>query len=107
MGVVAIFCGVVWIVGSALIPETYAPVILRSRAAELSRITGKVYVSRLDIGRGHPKIVPLLKKALSRPWIFLFREPVVTITAIYMAIIYGTLYMLFAAYPIVYQEARG
>ncbi len=90
-----------------MIPETYAPVLLRARAAELSRITGKVYESKLDIGKGKPKLSELFKTALSRPWLLLFREPVVTITSIYIAIIYGTLYMLFAAYPIVYQEARG
>ncbi|KAL1967131.1 hypothetical protein VTN77DRAFT_3422 [Rasamsonia byssochlamydoides] len=45
--------------------------------------------------------------ALLRPWILLFREPIVLILSIYMAIIYGTLYMLFPAFPIVFQEVRG
>jgi hypothetical protein len=48
-----------------------------------------------------------LKTALSRPWILLFREPIVLLFSIYMSIIYGTLYMLFAAYPIVFQQVRG
>ena len=47
------------------------------------------------------------KTAMSRPWILLFREPIVLIMSTYMAIIYGTLYMLFSAYPIVYEESRG
>ena len=37
----------------------------------------------------------------------MFLEPIVLLLSIYMAIIYGTLYMLFAAFPIVYQEGRG
>lgn len=37
----------------------------------------------------------------------LFREPIVLLLSIYMAIIYGTLYMMFAAFPIVYQQGRG
>lgn len=49
----------------------------------------------------------MLKTSLSRPWILLFYEPIVLLCSIYMAIVYGTLYMLFAAYPIVFQEVRG
>ena len=108
-GILAIFSGVVWIMGAVYVPETYAPVLLRARADALSKHTGKVYVSKLELtgAKTRPNPVQLFRTALSRPWILLFREPVVLITAVYMAIIYGTLYMCFAAFPIVYQEARG
>ena len=89
------------------IPETYAPVLLRKRALDLSSRTGKVYVSTLDAGKAKPSVGQTFKTALGRPWVFLFREPIVFIMTIYMAIIYGTLYMMFAAFPIVYQEQRG
>lgn len=106
-GVMAMFTGLLWIIGTLTIPETYAPVILRERAAELSRTTGHVYRSQLDISRGPPPgLLSSLKTALSRPWIFLFREPIVLMLSIYMAIVYGTLYMMFAAFPIVFQENR-
>lgn len=107
MGFLAAFSGALWILGSLLVPETYAPVILRQRAAKLSKMTGKVYQSRLDAERGKVKIGEAFKTALSRPWILLFREPIVLLLSIYMAIIYGTLYMLFSAFPIVYEEHRG
>ncbi|KAL2181621.1 major facilitator superfamily domain-containing protein [Thermothelomyces heterothallicus CBS 202.75] len=48
-----------------------------------------------------------VKTTLIRPWVLLFREPIVFLTAIYMAIVYGTLYLLFAAFPIVFQINRG
>ena len=38
---------------------------------------------------------------------FPFCEPIVLLLTIYMAIIYGILYMLFGAFPIVYEEERG
>ena len=107
LGVMAIFVAVVWFVGSATIPETYAPVLLRKRAAELSKVTGRVYKSRPEISQGKVKLTAKLKVALSRPWILLFKEPIVLLLSIYIAIVYGTLYMLFAAVPIVFQEARG
>ncbi|AEO63327.1 5b4c1b51-3176-4deb-9e1a-85672906c0fa [Thermothielavioides terrestris] len=107
MGFLTIFSGALWIIGAMLVPETYALVLLRRRAAKLSKMTGKVYVSKIDHDRGKVTLFQSLKTALSRPWILLFREPIVLLLSIYMAIIYGTLYMLFAAYPIVYQQNRG
>jgi len=49
----------------------------------------------------------LIKTSLIRPWVLLFREPIVFILSLYVAIIYGILYMLFSAYPIVFQEGHG
>ncbi|KAJ5664458.1 hypothetical protein N7507_005189 [Penicillium longicatenatum] len=107
MGFLAAFSGLVWIVGSLFLPETYAPVLLRRRAEKLSKLSGKVYRSRVDIDQGKVTFGETFKVALSRPWVLLFREPIVFLLSLYMAIIYGTLYMMFAAFPIVYQEYRG
>ncbi|KAL1952797.1 hypothetical protein VTO42DRAFT_4241 [Malbranchea cinnamomea] len=106
-GFLAIFSGSLWIIGSLVIPETYPPVLLRKRAERLSKLTGKVYRSRLDIEQGRVTLSEALITSLQRPWILLFREPIVLFLSIYMAIVYGTLYMLFGAFPIVYQQHRG
>jgi len=102
-----IFTGLVLIILVLFVPETYAPLLLRKRASRLSKITGKVYVSELEVKNGSVDLKKAFKTALSRPWILLFKEPIVLIISIYMAIVYGTLYMLFGAFPIVYQEGRG
>jgi MFS family permease len=107
MGLLTILCGVMWFLGAALKPETYSPVLLRQRAKTLSKLTGKVYLSKLDIDQGRPVPKEAMKTALSRPFILLFREPIVLLLSIYLAIIYGTLYMLFGAFPIVYEIHRG
>jgi MFS family permease len=106
-GIMAIFTGTLWIAGSFLVPETYLPVLLRKRAAVLSKRTGKVYRSRGDIDQGPTTFRQVFQTSLSRPWVLLFREPIVFLLSIYMATIYGTLYMLFSAFPIVYQQKRG
>ena len=107
-GLMAIFTGAVWIIGSLTIPETYPPVLLRKRAAALSKATGKVYRTKVDVQSGKtPSAGEAFKTALSRPWILLFREPIVLLLSVYMSIIYGTLYMMFAAFPIVFQQQRG
>lgn len=102
-----IFTGVLWIVCSCTIPETYAPVLLRTRAAKLSEFTGLVYVSKLDIGKDRITVLGRLRISLSRPWKLLFLEPIVLLVSIYMAIVYGTLYMMFAAFPIIFQVNKG
>ncbi|KAJ5385448.1 Major facilitator superfamily domain general substrate transporter [Penicillium concentricum] len=107
MGFLAIFSGTVWIIGGLFIPETYAPVLLRRRAERLSKLSGQVYQSKLDIDQGRPSLKESFKVSLSRPWILLFQEPIVFLLSLYMAIVYGTLYMMFAAFPIVYQQSRG
>lgn len=106
-GLLAAFSGTLWLCVIFLLPETYGPVLLRRRAAKLSEISGQVYRSNLDIQRGPIPKIKTLTTALSRPWILFFREPIVLLLSTYMAIIYGTLYMLFAAYPIVFQQVRG
>ncbi|KAE8153899.1 major facilitator superfamily domain-containing protein [Aspergillus avenaceus] len=107
MGFLGAFSGFVWIVASLLVPETYAPVLLRRRAERLTKITGKVYRSKGDIDQGKVTMKQAFGTALSRPWVLLFKEPIVFLLSLYMAIVYGTLYMLFAAYPIVFQMVRG
>ena len=107
-GLLAILTGFLFFIITTFLPETYAPVLLRRRAAKLTQITGNIHVSRPDLARkSKPSLFSTLKTALSRPWIMLFTEPIVLLLSIYMAIIYGTLYMLFAAYPIIFQEIRG
>lgn len=106
-GIMAIFTGVLLIFGMLTIPETYSPVILQRRAAALSKRTGKKYISMLEKRQGKTTPKAAFSKALTRPWVLLFTEPIVLIISIYMAIIYGTLYMLFGAFPIVFQQYRG
>lgn len=95
------------LLAGAVIPETYAPVLLQHRARALSKRTGKVYVTRLDHLQGPKSLPAILKIALARPWVLLFKEPIVLIMSTYMAIFYGTMYMFFGAFPIVFEELRG
>ncbi|PWY72577.1 bicyclomycin resistance protein [Aspergillus eucalypticola CBS 122712] len=106
-GFLAACTGMAWILMAFLVPETYAPVLLRKRAAKLSLLTGNCYESKLDLERGKTSIVKRLKIAFSRPWVLLFTEPIVLLLTFYAALIYGILYMLFEALPIVYQDIRG
>lgn len=106
-GVIAIFTGVVGILCAVMVPETYSPVLLRKRAAKLSRTTSKTFKSKVEVDKGETTISKSFTTTLTRPWLLLFREPIVFLLSLYTAIVYGTLYMLFPAFPIVYQRGRG
>ncbi|OAL50691.1 MFS general substrate transporter [Pyrenochaeta sp. DS3sAY3a] len=106
-GLMAIWAGAILIITTALVPETYPPVLLRKRAEKLSKLSGKVYRSRTDIDQGKVSLGEAFSTGLKRPWVLLFCEPIVLLLSLYHAIIYGILYMLFGAFPIVYRQGRG
>ncbi|KDQ54292.1 hypothetical protein JAAARDRAFT_38450 [Jaapia argillacea MUCL 33604] len=103
----AIFAGCMACLQIAIVPETYAPYLLEQAALIKSKETGQVYVSKYLAGKAKQTLTQKLKVTLHRPFILLFMEPIVLLVSIYMAIIYGTLYLEFTAFPIVFQEERG
>lgn len=101
-----ILAGVVYVLITFTVPETYAPTILAKRAKKLRAETGeKDHVTEQDLD-----LRPLTERLtifLIRPFQLLFRELIVFLVAVYMSVLYGLLYMFFVAYPIVYQGGKG
>lgn len=97
---------VAWILITFTVPETYAPILLRKRAAKLRKSENDdKYTTEAELD---PR--PLGQKLrifLFRPFQLLFLEPIVFCIALYMSVLYGLLYMFFVAYPIVYQAGKG
>lgn len=113
----------------------YAPVLLRWRAERLSKASGGhvhyVSVHHQDQSKSFGQV---MRTNLSRPFstscyliqsscsfliflsfihtrrlgtpVFLVTEPIVLFLAIYISIVYGTLYALFSGFPIVFQQHR-
>ncbi|KAI5210893.1 MFS general substrate transporter [Aureobasidium subglaciale] len=89
----------------AIVKETYGPALLRKRAAKMRKETGdERWWSRFDDKKA---FFPLLKVNLSRPFVLMVTEPICIFWDVYVAIVYGTLYLSFVAYPIVFQQERG
>ncbi|KAJ9668644.1 hypothetical protein H2201_001286 [Coniosporium apollinis] len=86
--------------------ETYPPIILVEKAAELRRRTKNwgIHAKQEEIEIDFRE---LLEKNLSRPLRLLFTEPIVFLLSVYMAFIYGLLYLFLTAYPIVFQGIHG
>jgi MFS family permease len=85
--------------------ETYTPAILRQKAkAKRASEDDPRYWSRYD---DKLDFVQLMKVNLSRPFITMFTEPICLFWDLYVAVIYGILYLCFIAYPFVFSETRG
>ncbi|KXT01099.1 hypothetical protein AC579_6765 [Pseudocercospora musae] len=116
--VVAILSGVAGIL-VASVPETYAPALLRRKAHKKRKETGdKTWWSRYDDSED---FWPLLKALrLDRQGTDLVRslqdscaiskkanENHSMFWDVYVALVYGVLYLCFVAYPIVFRDLRG
>ena len=86
--------------------ETYPPVVLVGKAAMLRRRTLNwgIHAKQEEIEVDFRELV---SKNFSRPLRILATEPIVLLLSIYMAFIYGLLYLFLTAYPIVFQQIHG
>jgi len=105
--ILTIFSGLCWLVIIFSMPETYGPVILVKKAKDLRAKTGdQRYKAPLEMSTG-ASLAKTVGQILGRPWkIFVF-EPMLIIITLYMSFVYGLLYLLFLAYPVVFIEGHG
>lgn len=82
--------------------ESYPPQILVAKASELRRRTKNwgIHAKQEEIEIDFRE---LLEKNFSRPLKMLVTERIVLLLSIYMAFIYGLLYLFLTAYPLVFQ----
>lgn len=86
--------------------ETYPPIVLQQKASMLRRRTLNwgIHAKQEEIEVDFRELVT---KNFSRPLRLLVTEPIVLLLSIYMAFIYGLLYLFLTAYPIVFQQIHG
>jgi MFS family permease len=88
-----------------LLKETYGPVLLQKKTNRLRKETGNEALrSKLDPG--------LTKKdyfvrAIVRPSKMLLMSPIVVLFSIYMAVVYGYLYLIFTTLTLVFEVRYG
>lgn len=101
-----IISGICWLLLSLTVPETYAPTLLSKRAKALRKSTGDQRFTTEKELDARP-VGEELRIFLLRPLQLLFLEPIVFFLSMYVALLYGLLYMFFVAFPLVYQEGKG
>ncbi|KAJ9142407.1 MFS general substrate transporter [Pleurostoma richardsiae] len=103
--VITIVAGAATVASFIILRETYAPILLERKAARIRKDTGCLaYQSRLK-KKGTPKETFLT--AIVRPARMFIFSPIVTVSCIYIATLYGFLYILFTTFTFVYEDIYG
>ncbi|KAJ5983861.1 spermine transporter [Penicillium waksmanii] len=99
------FAGVTLIL-VGFVPETYAPIILKKRAAKMRKETGNQNImteqeqKKLSLG-------DIARTNLIRPITMIMTEPVLDLMCMYIMLIYSMLYAFFFAYPVIFGKLYG
>ncbi|KAL8358770.1 hypothetical protein RB598_003151 [Gaeumannomyces tritici] len=101
----AILGGFIAICMILVLRETYAPVLLQRKTQKLRAETGNANLrSKLDIGLS-PR--DYFSRSIVRPLKMLAFSPVCQIFSIYIAIVYGYLYLMFTSITPVFEQYYG
>ncbi|SJX62955.1 probable mfs-multidrug-resistance transporter [Sporisorium reilianum f. sp. reilianum] len=106
--VMLIFAGVCWLMILLFLPETFAPVLLARKAKRLRRLDPK---GNKDLYAPHEKndwsAGSIAHRTLLRPFEIMVQEPILVLITIYLSVVYGILYGLFEAIPVIWEMKRG
>jgi len=97
-----------WVVLFFLLPETSSPNILHRRTRRLRKMTGNDKLTcepdMMSAEMGPKEVVMM---SLVKPITLNFTEPIVFLLNLYIALIYGLLYIWFESFPLVFVEIYG
>lgn len=104
--VTACFSSLVFVGIILFCDETHHATILVSKASELRKKSGNwgIRASHEDV---ELSIAEIAKKTITRPIYMLFVEPILFFITLYNSFVYGILYLLLEAYPIIFVEGYG
>ncbi|GAA5821266.1 hypothetical protein JCM11251_004542 [Rhodosporidiobolus azoricus] len=108
----AIISGVTAVAIVFACPETYPPVKVSKVARQLRVERGDDRIfSALELAEMRSRELPKMRRARAEAWrllgtplVMIVSEPIVTLTAAFMSAVYGLIYLLFEAYPIIFSE---
>lgn len=104
--VLIIWAGATLLLIFLLVPETYHPVLLREKARKLRKETGEDRW-RAPMEKMDKSIAGTIAYSLRRPVQLLLFEPMCLNLCVLSAILLGTLYLFFGAFPLVFGGNHG
>lgn len=97
-----------WLVLFFFLPETSSPNILHRRTRRLKKITGNDKLTcEPDMMSEEMGPRDVVMMSLVKPITLNFTEPIVFLLNLYIALIYGLLYIWFESFPLVFVEIYG
>ncbi|KAM5347291.1 hypothetical protein ACJ41O_010296 [Fusarium nematophilum] len=103
--IIAIFAGALTVVCYFAAPETYHPTLIRNKVNRLKKETGNQDLySALENGLSSKK---RFEHAILRPMKMLFTQLPVLALSLYVAVVYGVLYLMFSTFTFVFAQQYG
>ncbi|KAE8154174.1 major facilitator superfamily domain-containing protein [Aspergillus avenaceus] len=93
----SIAAGVAGVIGLVFLRETYTPVLRRQKQPR----------ETVPSGGTSESLTKRLRLAFTRPLQFFITEPIILVVAIYMACVFGILYIILSTFPKVWAEVYG
>ncbi|KAH7316906.1 major facilitator superfamily domain-containing protein [Stachybotrys elegans] len=98
--------GVITVAAFFVLDETYAPTILAAKAKRLRKETGNPDLYSVLEDRGKTQ-TQHIQRAIARPMKMLIRLLPITVLALYAAVSYGVLYLMFSTFTFVFSQQYG
>ena len=94
---------VIQLSGVFLLRESYAPKLLHVKANKLRKETGN---GELHTEYEHPErsFANTMKRSLTRPFKLLGTQQIIQVLALYMAYLYGLMYLVLSTFPVLWTE---
>lgn len=101
-----IFSGTILVTIGFVVPETYAPVLLRNKARQKRKATGDDRW-KAPIEVSDRSVLSTVTHSLYRPFLLLFMDPMCFNLCLFSSILLGILYLFFGAFPLVFGNVYG
>ncbi|KAL4770348.1 major facilitator superfamily domain-containing protein [Aspergillus nidulans var. acristatus] len=103
----AILGGVAGAMALVIMRETHPKVILKRKAAHLRATTGDLKLRSRLASSTPPSPGQVLLQILIRPLMLLFQSPILFVISLYVALVFGVMYLLFTTFPSVFEGQYG
>jgi MFS family permease len=98
--------GIIQIIGLFALQETHAPTLLKRKAQRLRKETQDP-TWHTEFEKKTVSLAATLSVSLRRPFILLGTQPIVQVLAVFMAYIYGLMYLMLASFPTLWTDYYG
>lgn len=95
---------VVQVLGLLFLQETFIPVLLRRKKAQLVKQTGNQHLHTQFDDPSETSFWQKLKTNCTRPFRLLFTQPIIQVLALYTAILYGVVIIVLSTFSLLWTE---
>ncbi|KAB8079445.1 major facilitator superfamily domain-containing protein [Aspergillus leporis] len=103
----AILGGVVGVTALVIMRETHPKVLLERKAAHLRATTGHLNLRSKLANNNSISPGQVLLQVLIRLTMLLFQSPILFVISLYVALVFGVMYLLFTTFPSVFEGQYG